>query len=171
MIARSVLGIVAVMVLGACGDDAGGRPDAADQPRDDDISATLDGLWTATGIDTSEVSTGDYRFRFEPNKSGCADLPVDDRWLGVRMSSAPAGLGDQRTIEDSMSDYLEGEGFTVEHFRGSDPRDTMRALNAVSDDMRVYVYLSEDGFTDVTVQAGPCAPTFGEFGDTFEPDV
>ena len=37
--------------------------------------------------------------------------------------------------------------------------------------MRVYVYLSEDGFTDVTVQAGPCAPMFGEFGEQFEPDT
>jgi hypothetical protein len=164
-------GILAAVAMGACSDDDSGRPDPADQPGDDVISATLDELWSASGVDVSQVSTSDYRWRFEPNTRGCADLPIDDRWLGVRTSSAPPGLGEQQALEASISGYLEDDGFTVEHFRSAHPDGSTRALDAVSDDMRVYVYLSADGFTDVTVQAGPCAPTFGGIGEQFEPDA
>ena len=89
----------------------------------------------------------------------------------MRTSSAPPGLGEQQALEAAISDHLEDEGFAVEHFRSAHPDGSTRALDAISDEARVYTYLSADGFTDVTVQAGPCAPTFGGIGDSFEPDA
>ena len=126
MTLRAVLGIVLLVALGACGDDSGGRPDPSDEPRDDVISATLDGLWQATGVDVSQVSISDYRYRFEPSAVECAELDTDDQWLAMRTSSSPPGLGEQAALESSISEFLEGEGFAVEHLRRTSRRDDPR---------------------------------------------
>jgi hypothetical protein len=179
------LGIVAAMVAGAgCSADGAqpsdtgaqpastGRPPASDEPRDDDITATLDLLWNAVGVDPDQVSIEEYQYVFEPDKAGCAELPVDDRWFGNRGSSVAPGLVDQGDLEAAITDALEAEGFTVQHFRSTHPQDPTRAIDAVNDDVRVFGHLSDDGFADITVRAGPCAPTFGSISeDLYEPDV
>jgi hypothetical protein len=171
--ARGVaVGILAAAMSAGCSND-GGRPPASEQPRDDDITAVLDGLWSATGVDMEQVHIGDYAYEFAPDSTGCADLDVDDRWFGARSSSIPPGLLTQADVEASIASHLEGEGFEVDHYRGTHPADTTRGLDAVKDDVRVYGFLSEDGFADINVRAGPCAPTFGGAfdDDTFELDT
>jgi hypothetical protein len=137
---------------------AGGRPLASDEPRDEDIAATLDALWAATGVDPANVHIGRYGYSFEPDRESCSDLARDDRWFGYRSSSIGPGLVDQGTIETAITGFLDGEGFEVQRYRSTHPASQLRAFDAVNGDVFVYGYLSADGATDVNVQAGPCAP-------------
>lgn len=179
--------VAAVVTMGAgCGDSegatpsaqsapstpsTGGRPPASEEPRDEEIRATIDNLWAATGVDTGQVHVGQYGYSFEPDNTSCAQLAHDDRWFGYRSSSVAPGVIDQQSIEAAITGFLASEGFEVQVYRSTHPASQLRAFEAVKGDVLVYGYLNADGATDVNVQAGPCAPFFGEFDpELYQPE-
>jgi hypothetical protein len=170
--------VAAMVVLGSgCGDSEstdpseGGRPPASEEPRDQEIVSTIEALWASAGVDRDEVHTGGYGYTVGRNESDCPDLGRDDRWFGYRSSSVGPGVVDQPAIESSIVSFLEGEGYEVRTYRSTHPASEVRAFDAVRDDVRVYGYLSADGATDVNVQAGPCAPFFGDFDpELYQPE-
>lgn len=172
---RRWLAIVAAVSIGAnlgaaCGDDEG-RPDGAGRPRDDEIRATMDGVWQAVGADADAVDVAEYAYTFAPDDAACAGLDRDDRWYGQRGSTATLRARAQRDIEAAIVDHLEGEGFTVQRFRSTHPDSPLRAYLAVRDEVVVDGTLDPDGYTTVAVRSGPCAASHGDFDpDLFEPD-
>ena len=171
---RRWLAIVATVAIGAnlgaaCGDDEG-RPDGAGRPRDDEITATIDGVWQAVGADPETVDVAEYAYRFLPDDAACADLDRDDRWYGQRGSTATLGGMAQSDIEAAVVDHLEAEGFTVQRFRSTHPDSPLRAYLAVRDEVVVDGTVDPDGYTTVSVRSGPCAASHGDFDpDLFEP--
>jgi hypothetical protein len=152
------------MTLGAgatCGDD--GRPPASEQPRDDEIRATIDAVWAAVGVDRDQVAVAEYAYTFAPDNRGCAELARDDRWFGERASHLSGGDGEQADIEDAIVGHLEGEGFTVQRYRSTHPDSPLRAYLAVQDELVVDGTLDGAGYATVNVRSGPCAPSFGGF--------
>jgi hypothetical protein len=168
------LAIVAAVAIGAnlgaaCGDDEG-RPDGAGRPRDDEITATIDGVWQAVGADPETVDVAEYAYRFLPDDAACADLERDDRWYGQRGSTATLRGMAQSDIEAAIVDHLDGEGFTVQRFRSTHPDSPLRAYLAVRDEVVVDGTVDPDGYTTVSVRSGPCAASQGDFDpDLFEP--
>lgn len=169
---------VTAVTLGAgaafgCGDppdastDSDGRPPASEHPRDEEIVATLDALWVAVGIDTSLLTMGEYGYQFAPDSTSCTELDYDDRWLGFRGSLLPGNVIAQQGLESAITGFLEAEGFTVDRYRSTHPESSVRAVRGVRGELVVEAILSGNGAADVSVQSGPCAPTFGGF----DPDL
>jgi hypothetical protein len=172
---RAWLAIFAAMALGtgtgaSCG-DGDDRPDGSTQPRDEEIRATIDGVWGAVGVDPDDVNVAEYAYTFRPDAAACADLPRDDRWFGERGSTAVVTGQDQTQIEDAIVAHLEGEGFEVQRYRSSHPDSPLRAYDATDGEVTVDGTLSPDGYTTVHVRSGPCAPQFGSFDpELYTPD-
>lgn len=170
--------IVATVTVGAgCGESGGNqapsadRPPASEEPRDDEIRATIDAVWAGVDVDPEEVYIGGYLYTFEPDNTACANLDRDDRWFGARGSSVPPGLIDQQTAESAITTFLEGEGFTVQLFRSTHPASMVRTYRAVRGDLVVFGFLNGDGATDVNVRSGPCAPGFTSFDpELYQPE-
>lgn len=146
-----------------CGDaggvqSTGARPSAADAPRDDEIRATLDAIWSAVPVPPAEVTIGEYGYDFLPDREKCAELARDDRWYGHRGALLPGRLIGQAELESSIVGFFEGEGFTVERYRSTRADDPTRAFRAVRGELVAWGILGGAGDANVAVESGPCAP-------------
>lgn len=157
------------MTLGATsGADGDGeqRPPESEEPRDGEIQAALADVWAALGADPEDVDTFEYGYTHAPDKVACADLDPADRWFGERAASARLLGRGQRSIEDTVVGHLEEQGFEIRRYRSSHPDSTARVFAGIRGELVVYGF-PNDGFVDVTVRSGPCAPAF----TSFDPDL
>jgi hypothetical protein len=168
------LAIVAAVAIGTgagvgCGDD-GGRPAAASHPRDDQIRSTIDGVWSAIGLERERVTVAEYAYTFAPDNDACADLSRDDRWFGERGSSGTVTGSAPAEVERALLDHLDGAGFTVTRYRSTHPESALRRAIARKGDVVVDSTLDGTGYATVDVRSGPCAPGFARVDPKlFEP--
>jgi hypothetical protein len=147
--------------------EASELPADRDQPGDDVISATIEEVWAAAGVDRSLVYVAAYSFTFAPDNRACSGLERDDRWFGERGSHLPAGHAEPAAVERAIVDFLRAEDFTVETYRSSRPESPLRAYHGLRDDLVVEGLVTGDGAVSVNVRSGPCAPAFSGF----DPDL
>lgn len=145
-----VMGMTMVRVMAT--DGGGDRQD-----RDDEIRATIDGVWGESGIAEADIWLGEWTRRTQ-DTGGCAtsSLPEDDRWIAFRDSRVTGERYPQRTIFDGAAAYLEHEGFDVQRYLA--PLSDALELRAHRDELTVIFDVSTNGAAFVEVVAGPCAP-------------
>ena len=168
------LAIVAAVAIGTgagvgCSDD-GGRPAAAEHPRDREIRATIDRLWRAIGLDRDEVTVAEYAYTFAPDNTACAELARDDRWFGERGSSGTVTGAAPTEVERALLDHLDREGFSVTRYRSTHPGSGLRRAIARKGEVVVDSTLDGKGYATIDVRSGPCAPGFARVDPAlFEP--
>lgn len=146
-----------------CGDGGGGRPSAESQPRDEEITATIDAVWEAVGVTTEQVTVGGYGYRFL-DVTICADLPTDDRWYGFRGTHLLTGTTTPGDLRVDLPQHLEADGFSVERYRSRvQPERGVAAFRAGQGEVVVIGYFDGAGGASFSVRSGPCAPASGSF--------